>query len=124
MSKKRNPEKVTRRVALRRGALGAASVIAAGSLSSRAAAEHVKITPEERKMAVRAARSLGLYIAGVDMIRSERGTLVLEVNASPGLEGIETSTGKDVAGAIIEFLEKAQGKLQVVHGVDIVGQIA
>jgi ribosomal protein S6--L-glutamate ligase len=66
----------------------------------------VKITPEERKMAVQATRSLGLYVAGVDMIRSDRGPLVLEVNASPGLEGIEGSTGKDVAGAIIEFLEK------------------
>ena len=69
-------------------------------------AREIKITPEERQMAVRAARSLGLYIAGVDMIRSERGTLVLEVNASPGLEGIEGTTGKDVAGAIVEFLEK------------------
>ena len=57
-------------------------------------------------MAVRAARSLGLYIAGVDMIRSDRGTLVLEVNSSPGLEGIEGSTGVDVAASIIEFLEK------------------
>lgn len=66
----------------------------------------VEITPEERKMAVQATRSLGLYVAGVDMIRSDRGSLVLEVNASPGLEGIETSTGKDVAGLIIEFLEK------------------
>jgi ribosomal protein S6--L-glutamate ligase len=69
-------------------------------------AREIKITPEERAMAVRAARSLGLYVAGVDMIRSERGSLILEVNASPGLEGIETSTGKDVAGAIIDFLEK------------------
>jgi len=69
-------------------------------------AREVTITSEERQMAVKAARSLGLYVAGVDMIRSDRGTLVLEVNSSPGLEGIETSTGKDVAGAIIEFLEK------------------
>jgi ribosomal protein S6--L-glutamate ligase len=69
-------------------------------------AREIKITPEERAMAVRAARCLGLYVAGVDMIRSHRGTLVLEVNASPGLEGIEMSTGRDVAGAIIEFLEK------------------
>jgi ribosomal protein S6--L-glutamate ligase len=69
-------------------------------------AREIKVTPEERKMAVQAARSLGLYIAGVDMIRSDRGSLVLEVNASPGLEGIEGSTGKDVAGAMIEFLEK------------------
>ena len=69
-------------------------------------AREIKITPEERAMAVRAARCLGLYVAGVDMIRSDRGTLVLEVNASPGLEGIENSTGKDVAGSIVNFLEK------------------
>jgi ribosomal protein S6--L-glutamate ligase len=69
-------------------------------------AKAIKITPEERQMAVRAARCLGLYVAGVDMIRSERGTLVLEVNSSPGLEGIEASTGQDVAGTIIDFLEK------------------
>jgi ribosomal protein S6--L-glutamate ligase len=69
-------------------------------------AKPIKITSDERAIAIRAARSLGLYVAGVDMIRSERGTLVLEVNASPGLEGIETTTGVDVAGAIVEFLEK------------------
>ena len=51
-------------------------------------------------------RALGLNIAGVDMMRSDRGPLVLEVNSSPGLEGIEEASGKDVAGAMIEFVEK------------------
>lgn len=66
----------------------------------------VKITPQERAVAVKAARTLGLRVAGVDMLRSARGPLVLEVNSSPGLEGIETATGKDVAGGIISFIEK------------------
>lgn len=66
----------------------------------------VKLTPEERSVAVRAARTMGLNIAGVDLIRSNHGPLVLEVNSSPGLEGIERATGVDVAGEIIEFLEK------------------
>ena len=69
-------------------------------------AEKVEITSEERDMAIRAAHIIGLNIAGVDMVRSKRGPLVLEVNASPGLEGIEKATGVDVAGAIIEFVEK------------------
>ncbi len=68
--------------------------------------EPVKISPEERSTAVRAARTLGLNIAGVDLIRSNHGAVVLEVNSSPGLEGIEKATGKDIAGAIIEFVEK------------------
>lgn len=66
----------------------------------------VKITPEERSTAVRAANIMGLNVAGVDLLRSERGPLVMEVNSSPGLEGIETATGKDVAGMIIDFLGK------------------
>ena len=49
---------------------------------------------------------MGLNVAGVDLLRSERGPLIMEVNSSPGLEGIETSTGKDIAGMIIEFIEK------------------
>jgi ribosomal protein S6--L-glutamate ligase len=69
-------------------------------------AEMVKITPSERAMAVTAAKVMGLRVAGVDLIRSDRGPLVLEVNSSPGLEGIERITGKDVAGKIIEFIEK------------------
>lgn len=66
----------------------------------------IKITPEERSMAVRAARIMGLNVAGVDLLRSNHGPLVMEVNSSPGLEGIEEATGKDVAGMIIGFLEK------------------
>ena len=71
----------------------------------------VKITPEERSTATRAAKILGLNVAGVDLLRSNHGPVVLEVNSSPGLEGIETATGKDIAKLIIEFIEKAdQGK--------------
>ena len=68
-------------------------------------AEHVKLNPEEEKMAVVAAQVLGLRVAGVDLMRSNRGPLVLEVNSSPGLQGIETSSGVDVAGEIIRFIE-------------------
>ncbi len=67
----------------------------------------VKITPEERSTATRAAKILGLNVAGVDLLRSNHGPVVLEVNSSPGLEGIETATGKDIAKLIIEFIEKA-----------------
>ena len=66
----------------------------------------VKITPAERATAVKAAKVMGLNVAGVDVLRSERGPLVMEVNSSPGLEGIEKATGKDIAGMIIEFIEK------------------
>jgi ribosomal protein S6--L-glutamate ligase len=69
-------------------------------------AELIKITPEERKTAVRSAKIMGLNVAGVDLLRSARGPVVMEVNSSPGLEGIEKATGKDVAGMIIEFIEK------------------
>lgn len=65
----------------------------------------IKLTEEERKMAVKAARTMGLNIAGVDMMRSARGPLVLEVNASPGF-GIEKVTGRDVATPIIEYIER------------------
>ena len=67
----------------------------------------VKITPEERAMAVKAAKIMRLNVAGVDIIRSKRGSMVLEVNSSPGLEGIEEATGKDIAAMIIEFIEKS-----------------
>ncbi|MEE4297020.1 MAG: 30S ribosomal protein S6--L-glutamate ligase [Wenzhouxiangella sp.] len=69
-------------------------------------AELVKITPQERSVAVRAAKIMGLNVAGVDLLRANHGPVVMEVNSSPGLEGIETSTGKDVAGMIVGFLEK------------------
>ncbi len=68
-------------------------------------AEVVKLSPIERATAVKAARAMGLNIAGVDIIRSNHGPLIIEVNSSPGLEGIETATGIDVAGRIIEFIE-------------------
>lgn len=66
----------------------------------------VKISPEERATAVKAAKVMGLNVAGVDLLRSKRGPLVMEVNSSPGLEGIEKSTGKDIAGIIIDFIAK------------------
>jgi ribosomal protein S6--L-glutamate ligase len=66
----------------------------------------VRIAPEERSTAVRAAKIMGLNVAGVDMLRSKHGPVVMEVNSSPGLEGIEKTTGKDVAGLIFEFIEK------------------
>ncbi len=69
-------------------------------------AEVIKITPEERSTAVRSARVMGLNVAGVDLLRSNHGPVVMEVNSSPGLEGIEKATGKDVAGMIISFIEK------------------
>ena len=68
--------------------------------------EQVKLTPEERSTAVRATRIMALSVAGVDMIRSNHGPVVLEVNSSPGLEGIEKATGVDIAGTILGALEK------------------
>jgi ribosomal protein S6--L-glutamate ligase len=70
-------------------------------------ASAVDITDEERTMAIRAAHIIGLNVAGVDIVRSNRGPLIMEVNASPGLEGIEKATGKDVASAIIKFIEES-----------------
>lgn len=64
----------------------------------------IKLTDEEKKIAVRAAKAMGLHIAGVDLMRSSRGPLILEVNASPGF-GIERVTGRNVAGPIIEYIE-------------------
>ena len=66
----------------------------------------VKITPQERKISVAAAKVVGLKVCGVDIIRSDDGPKVLEVNASPGLEGVEGATGKDIAGLMIEHIEK------------------
>lgn len=68
----------------------------------------LKISSQERAVAVHAAKVMGLNVAGVDIIRSNHGPLILEVNSSPGLEGIEQATGKDVAGMIISFIEKNQ----------------
>ena len=69
-------------------------------------AQSIKITPEERSTAVRSAKIMGLNVAGVDLLRSNHGPLVMEVNSSPGLEGIEKASGKDIAASIIEFIEK------------------
>lgn len=69
-------------------------------------AEIVKLSPEERRLAIKAAKVVGLDVAGVDLIRSAHGPLVIEVNSTPGLRGIEEATGKDVAGAIIQYIEK------------------
>ena len=66
----------------------------------------VKLTPEERATAVNAAKIMGLNVAGVDLLRSDRGPLVMEVNSSPGLEGIERASKKDVAGLIVELIER------------------
>ena len=69
-------------------------------------AKLIKITPEERSTAVRSAKAMGLNVAGVDLLRSNHGPVVMEVNSSPGLEGIEAATNKDIASMIIEFIEK------------------
>ncbi len=73
-------------------------------------AQPIKISPEERSTAVRAAKTMGLNVCGVDMLRANHGAVVMEVNSSPGLEGVEKATGIDVAGKIIEFLEKNAAK--------------
>lgn len=68
--------------------------------------ESIKITPEERSVAVRSAAVMGLNVCGVDLLRSNHGPVVMEVNSSPGLKGIETATGMDIASKIIEYMEK------------------
>lgn len=69
-------------------------------------AKVIQLTPEEEETAIKATKALGLGIAGVDMLQSARGPLILEINASPGLQGIEGATKVDIAGAIIEYIEK------------------
>jgi ribosomal protein S6--L-glutamate ligase len=73
-------------------------------------AEKIKLTPEERSTAVRAAKAMGLKVAGVDLLRSNHGPVVMEVNSSPGLEGIESATEIDIAVKIMEFVEKKADK--------------
>lgn len=73
-------------------------------------AKMVRLKKDQRILALNAAKAMGLEMAGVDMIESKRGPLVLEVNSSPGLEGIEKATGKDVAGAVIEYIESRAAK--------------
>jgi ribosomal protein S6--L-glutamate ligase len=72
-------------------------------------AAKVRLTPEERSTAIRAAKAMGLRVAGVDLLRSNHGPVVMEVNSSPGLEGIEKATDTDVAGKIIDFVVKNAG---------------
>ncbi|EGL54942.1 MAG TPA: 30S ribosomal protein S6--L-glutamate ligase [Methylophaga aminisulfidivorans] len=66
----------------------------------------IRISPLERATAVRAAKTMGLNVCGVDLLRSNHGPVVMEVNSSPGLEGIENATGKDIASMIIDFIER------------------
>jgi ribosomal protein S6--L-glutamate ligase len=76
------------------------------NLHQGGSAKAIEVTPQEASVAVRAARIMGLNIAGVDILRAARGPVVIEVNSSPGLRGIEEASGKDVAGLIVEFLER------------------
>ncbi len=69
-------------------------------------AQVVELTDEEENAALRAAKAMNLSVAGVDLLQSARGPLILEVNSSPGLEGIEAATGKDIAGSIIKYIER------------------
>lgn len=73
-------------------------------------AKIIKLSREEKSTALLAAKSMGLAIAGVDMLQSKRGPMVLEVNSSPGLEGIEKATGIDIAGKIVEYIERGTAK--------------
>jgi len=79
------------------------------NLHRGASAIVAKLSDEEEKIALAASKELGLKVAGVDLLRSNRGPLILEVNASPGLEGIEGTTGIDIAGKIIEMVQRNAG---------------
>ena len=81
--------------------------------------EKYDLTEQEEESAIKAAKVLGLSVAGVDLIQSNRGPLVLEVNSSPGLEGIEKASGIDVAGKIIEYLEVQHSKRDKSKPIDI-----
>jgi len=78
-------------------------------------ASSIHLTPEESEIAINAAQAMNLAIAGVDLLRSDRGPLVLEVNSSPGLEGIEKTTGVNVAGAILDYVEKNLSSIKVIR---------
>lgn len=77
--------------------------------------EIIKLSRKEKSTAITAAKKMGLGVAGVDMLQSSKGPLILEVNSSPGLEGIEKATGVDIAGKIVEFLERNGGKKKRVQ---------
>jgi len=76
-------------------------------------AQVVKLSRQEKHAAITAAKKMGLGVAGVDMLPSKRGPLIIEVNSSPGLEGIETATGVDIAGRIIQYLERNAGSKKI-----------
>jgi ribosomal protein S6--L-glutamate ligase len=78
--------------------------------------EKVKLTPEERTIALRAAKELGLRVAGVDLLRSKHGPVVIEVNSSPGLQGIETISEVDIATKVIEYVERKSRSPKRVEG--------
>lgn len=77
------------------------------------AANLIKLSRAEKATALKAAKSMGLAIAGVDMLQSKKGPMVLEVNSSPGLEGIEKATGVDIAGKIVEYITRNAGKKRI-----------
>ncbi|MDH3708319.1 MAG: 30S ribosomal protein S6--L-glutamate ligase [Cyclobacteriaceae bacterium] len=77
-------------------------------------AEIINLSTEEKTAAIKAAECMGLGVAGVDMLQSNRGPLIIEVNSSPGLEGIEAATGSDIAAKIIQYLERNAGKKNTV----------
>jgi ribosomal protein S6--L-glutamate ligase len=76
------------------------------NLHQGGSAEVIELSDEEEIAAIKAAKAMRLGVAGVDMLQSSRGPLILEVNSSPGLEGIEKATGKDIARKIIQYIEK------------------
>ncbi len=78
-------------------------------------AVRVTLSPKERSLAICAAKTMGLKVAGVDLIRSNKGPLVLEINSSPGLEGIEKATHVNIAGKIIQFIEKHAKPKSIKH---------
>ena len=71
-------------------------------------AEKIKLSKEERDLAIQASKTMGLDVSGVDLLRSDEGPKILEVNASPGLKGIEESSGKDIASEVLKMLEKEE----------------
>ncbi len=79
----------------------------------------IQLTKEEEQAAIQAAKALGLRIAGVDMLQSTRGPLIIEVNSSPGLKGIEAATGVDIAGEIISYIERSAGKTTVKDSIGV-----
>lgn len=92
------------------------------NLHRGAIARSIELTPEEREVSIRAAKLMGLNVAGVDFLRGDEGPLLLEVNSSPGLEGIEASTGLDVAEAVIAHIERAVPAASWLHSGDGSGQ--